>query len=478
MTSAERGRELLLAVAQELVPETGDPWPAIRERARQARPSPAAYDAPATAPGDDAPGARAPGPGTRRPRLAAGLRHLARVAVAVLSIGLVAAIVALVIPGLRQRGNWPGGPATTRTIAYGFGASDRELRIGGFAALDLATGTIVGQVPAAGGQGAAWALAPDGRRAYLLEDEVAVGGVGWRLTELETPSLRVVRRTPIPNAARPLGIARTVAVSPDGREVYVVTLESRANPGGYAQSDRDAITGIAVYDVSAGKVARTFTIGGGYCGPGPLFALAGGTLLVGCGVGLLVINSLDGRTLFAVSGTATGAAFRAAGVAVSPDGRSYWIVDQDGQIRRGDLATRRTTASANLAPPYATPGGTPGVATVPPDLWIPIQEPQLSADGTRLYILGAPTARWAELGASTLALVVDATSLAVIGVVPLPMPTTYLAPVGNGAELLSGGSQSSPNGLRLIAVPDGRELRSWPGPTQAILAREAPGGSR
>jgi hypothetical protein len=118
-----------------------------------------------------------------------------------------------------------GGPSDARTggspIVYGWGGLD-PASSGDIQASKLPSGNRVGQV-AVGGltQGGAFALAPDGRRAYLLDREQTAGGVAeWHLSELEAPLLKVVRRAVVRDAISLLGTARVVAVAADGQQVY------------------------------------------------------------------------------------------------------------------------------------------------------------------------------------------------------------------------------------------------------------------
>src|SRR5438128_2492945 len=80
------------------------------------------------------------------------------------------------------------------TIMYGLGALD-PMSGGGIQAIELPAGNLLGHVGVGGlTQGGAFALAPDGHHAYLLDREQVAGVAEWRLSELDVPSLRVLRR--------------------------------------------------------------------------------------------------------------------------------------------------------------------------------------------------------------------------------------------------------------------------------------------
>src|SRR5207248_1681926 len=101
-------------------------------------------------------------------------------------------------------------------------------------------------------------LAPDGRRAYLLDREQVAGGVAeWHLRELTTPSLAVVWRADVHDAISLLGTARVVAVATDGRQVYVETMRiigpNRWDPQ-LRVGQPESVYGIAVYDVTRGAL--------------------------------------------------------------------------------------------------------------------------------------------------------------------------------------------------------------------------------
>src|SRR5258708_36822497 len=105
-------------------------------------------------------------------------------------------------------------------VLYGNGSLDLGLD-GGIQAIDLASGHRIGQV-AVGGltQGGGFALATNGRRAYLLDRAQGAGVAEWHLSELAAPSLQALRRSVVPDAISLLGWGRVVAIAADGQQVY------------------------------------------------------------------------------------------------------------------------------------------------------------------------------------------------------------------------------------------------------------------
>src|SRR5207302_5417245 len=136
-------------------------------------------------------------------------------------------------------------------------------------------------------QGDAFAVARDGRHAYLL-DRVWLpdqNRAEWRLNELEMPSLRVLRRTAVADGINLNGRARVLAVGRDNAEVYVETARivgpNRFDPQ-LRVGQPDSEYRIAVYDVAKGVFSRTISLDPPWCGVAELSALGDGRLEVPC----------------------------------------------------------------------------------------------------------------------------------------------------------------------------------------------------
>ena len=350
-----------------------------------------------------------------------------------------------------------GGPSDASTgvspIVYGWGGLDLASS-GGIQASELPSGNRVGQV-AVGGltQGGAFALAPDGRRAYLLDREQVAGGVAeWHLSELNLPSLRVLRRAVVRDAISLLGTARVVAVAADGRQVYVETMRitgpNRWDPQlRVGQPDSDY--SIAVYDVTRGTFTREFRLDPPWCGGADLYALPDGNLATYC------FTSSDVRLIDPVRGTQLArVGVSGVGSVVSPDGQWLWTVSASGTLSDVDLTRMVISHRTELG--SGDGGG-----------WVPFQALHLTADGKRLFVRAAPgdTELRAE-GNGTVVWIVDTDTLQRVATVPLPAPAFHLAPTPDGRMLVAttnNVADRSLYGTRLIEVPTGRQLAYWPG---------------
>ncbi len=467
-------RQALHELAKERVPDELDGWPAVqaRLRSRQRLPHSRLAAPPVAAVGDTEQAldhTRQPGSHRAVRRIRAtptgGARQLAAGVMFLLLLGVLAGASALVLPAIMSRGKG----AAAGPIVYGYGSPDLN-HLGGLSSLALSSGQSLGHVALGGTtQGGGWALAPDGRRAYLLDREGT--DPVWRLNELETPEMRVIRRTPLPNAISSRGTAKVVAVSTDGRQVYVQTATSAdpARPDAPPTGADDVAYGLAIYDVARGTFTGRIPLDNpwrGGCGVASLFALPDGNVVVLCPAGpdlrgaVLVIDPRQERQVAAMPVGGVGAA-------VSADGRHCWVVTRAGLLTEVDLATRTTTRARDL-----TAGATLSLA-------VPYHRPRLSADGTRLFLLAAPSTQVGSFGSSTTVWVVDTAALEKIAEVPLPAPAFDLAPMPDGQALLvgsfkQGGSyqgNSTEYTLRLVELPSGRELDRWAGPTGELIVR-------
>ena len=459
-------RQALRAYARRHRPTETDLWPAIRQQVEQRR-------------------SQAPSPG--------GARRLGRLA----SLGAALMLLGGLALTLRPL-ETPGGSPTvvpTRSLAsalgprgtivpadapgplgilYGLNLPDPadDNQVTALASIDLATGTVRGAVPSAGGQGAGWALSPDGRRAYLLDNDATQGLDAWRLTELETPSLRVLRRVAVPNAFRARGSASIVAVAVDGREVYVRTLESRAAPGEYARGGDDAVFGLAVFDVAQGTITRVMRLVNIGYACNAMAALADGDLLVHCGGAMAWIDPREGRIVHSL-------AMPPGSLVVSPDSRRAWHIDRYGLLSEIDLAARRLTRRAHLtrvpgAEPTTVPVVEPPTAPTPAtEMRVAAHEPGVTADGDYLFVLGVATERVGEFGQARLVWVVDTGTLRVEREIALSAPAASLAPTPDGRFLVVATSLDATPAARAwaIDVMTGQEVGRLPGPSGGLAVR-------
>jgi DNA-binding beta-propeller fold protein YncE len=299
-----------------------------------------------------------------------------------------------------------------------------------------------------GGQGGGVAVSHDGRRAYVLG---MVGPTGWELRELEAPSLRLLRQVPVHQGTGLLGLHRVVAVAPDGQHVYVETMRiigpTRWDPVLY-HGQPDSEYGIVVYDVASGTVTREIKLEPPWCGVAELYALPAGRLAAFCPIPreVRLIDVGQGKQLASVG------AGGFAGIA-APDGRLFWVVAENARLFEIDIAKAAVTRKVDLSE-----GG--GVS-------LPYQELHMSADGKRLFVRAAPhDPELRATGNGSVVWVIDTDTMQRIADVPLPAPAYHLAPTPDGLTLVATTlnlKDRSQDRTRLIEVPSGRELASWPG---------------
>jgi hypothetical protein len=360
-------------------------------------------------------------------------------------------------------------------VLYGWGELD-PVRYGGLQALELPSGRLVGQTPFGGAtQGGGFAFSPDPRRAFALDAEWLPErrALGWRLTELELPSLRVVRRAPVPDAVPALGLAGIVAVSADGRRVYVETMRVVGPPRQDARlgvGQPESLYGVAVYDVARGAVTGELPLDPPWCGVAELHPLADGRLAVFCPTAR-ELRLLDPDRAAPPASLGLGPAPRAANLpgwpvatVASPDGRRAWGVLDDGRLVEIDLAALRVSRTADLAP---------GGGRV-----VPRQPLQLSADGAWLFVPAAPgDPELVATGNASTVWVVDTATLRRVTEVPLPAPAFHLAATPDGRLLVAVTNNVPDRGLfatRLLEVPSGREVARWPGALAGPRVRRGP----
>lgn len=345
--------------------------------------------------------------------------------------------------------------APTPFLAYAFGTLDPSG--GGMSAVAFPAGDVMSTVAVGSTtQGEALALAPDGARAYLLDR----AGFDWRLSELATPSLQVLRRTPLPDAINLLGVGRVVAVASDGRHVYVETMRivgpERWDPQ-LRVGQPESIYGIAVYDVAQGAFTGQIPLDAPWCGVADLFALPDGRLSLFCSTAgdvRLVDLGRGKQTASVAVGTAVGSV-------PSLDGRHLWLVRDTGDLVDVDLAALAITYTRQLGDDHGR--------------WVPHQRLALAQAGQRLYVRAAPgNAEARARGLGTVAWVVDTSTWQRVAVVPLPAPAFDLAPSPDGHALLAttvntGNPQEE--GTRLVDAASGRELRCWSGRLSGYIVR-------
>jgi DNA-binding beta-propeller fold protein YncE len=356
------------------------------------------------------------------------------------------------------------GPAHA-DVLYGWGELD-PVRYGGMQALELPSGRLVGQTPFGGAtQGGGFAFSPDPRRAFALDAEWLPErrALGWRLTELELPSLRVVRRTPVADAIPLLGIQGVVAVAADGRSVYVETMrivgpnrfDARLGVG-----QPESAYGVAVYDIAQGAFVGEVPLAPPWCGVAELHPLPDGRLAVFCGLAheVRLIDPMQGKQVASVGvdGIASAA---------SSDGRRLWAVDLVGGVHEVDLGRMAVVRETQLGSDRGDPS-------------VPAQELHATADGARLFVRAAPgDAELRATGNGSEVWVVDTATLRRVAVVPLPAPAFHLAPSPDGRMLVAVTNNVPDRGLfgtRLLEVPSGREVAGWPGALAGPRVRRGP----
>lgn len=340
-------------------------------------------------------------------------------------------------------------------LAYAFGTLDPTG--GGVSAVAFPAGDIVSTLAVGGTtQGEAFALAPDGQRAYLLDRE----GVDWRLSELVTPSLQILHRTLLPDAINLLGTGRVVTVAPDGRHVYVETMRvigpQRWDPT-LRVGQPESVYGIAVYDVAQGTFTGQIPLAAPWCGVADLFALPDGRLSLFCPTAgeVRLVDPGQGKQIASV------AVGMAAGSVPSPDGRHVWLVRDTGELVDVALASMTITGKRQLGDDTGR--------------WVPLQRLALAQAGRRLYLRAAPgDAEALARGLGTVLWVVDTATWQRVAVMPLPAPAFDLVPAPDGRTLLTttANTGNSPEeGTRLVDAASGRELRRWPGRLDGYIVR-------
>lgn len=335
-------------------------------------------------------------------------------------------------------------------LVYGLGALGPG-QPGGITATVLPTDRALGQA-AVGMQGWSLALAPAGRRAFLLD--------GSRFDELETPSLRVLHRISLPNAINLLGTGRVVAVAPDTTEVYVETWRQTGPPRIDPElriGQPDGEYGVAVYDVARAAFVREIRLDPPWCGVAELYALPDDTLAVLCSTAqqLRLVATVAGRQVASIGVNAV------AGVP-SVDGRRFLTVDIGGGVHEIDLVTRTESRRVQLRSDRGI-------------VWVPFQRLHLSAAGARLFVRTAPGDTEARAtGQGTAVAVIDTTTLQQVASVPLPAPAFDAVPAPDGSALLTSNTNTQDPlaaVTRLVEVPSGRELARWPGVVVGLQAR-------
>lgn len=192
---------------------------------------------------------------------------------------------------------------------------------------------------------AAIAISPDGRKIYVADRDSAAGGV---------LILRTVGLPQTANRVQPLWQPRSVAPSPDGRRIYV------AAPG----------AGVVVMDAANLIVRQTITValddegrdnpqGIAVSPDGDLVVVSSGT----AGGGVSVIRTSDGSV---TSTFVPGAGLAPLGVAFDPGGAAVYVAAADAAGGDGSLVTfnpangaeiRRTAAGVQPTGVAVTPTG-------------------------------------------------------------------------------------------------------------------------
>lgn len=376
-------------------------------------------------------------------------RKLASLVLAIVSLFLLVRIVAA----------RSGGSASS--VVYGAGSLDPESP-GGITAIEMPSGQILGRFSDIRRQGGSFALAPDGKRAYLLDGEY--------FYELETPSLRMLRRATLSDHIGLHGDAEVIAVSPDGKHVFVETLRIIGPPRLASRlriGQSDAEYGIAVYDVAQEAFTRQIPLDPPWCGVAQIFA-APRYVEVFCPSAqeVRLIDPSAGRQIASI-GLADDlprgmnlAGWSIRGIS-GLDGRRFWVVRDTGTV--AELSLDRLVVTRT------------GDADVNAGKVAPIQSPRLSADGKYLFVPVAPDAEEMRArGLATRVWIVELSSLRRVGEVRLPAPAIDVAPTPDGQALFirtTNTSDQSEWGTRLVEVPTGKELRYWPGEFAVLAVR-------
>ncbi|MFJ2582916.1 hypothetical protein [Kitasatospora aureofaciens] len=208
------------------------------------------------------------------------------------------------------------------------------------------------------------AVSPDGSRVYMLfgtSRKVPLSMLGT----IDTATNTLVSSTAAPDQPRPAetnpGGLGALTVSPDGARVYVAQ-------DGPAAWHRPAQPGARVLTFSPQQqtYTSTVTVPGRYLGS--IVARPGGAdAYVGTDEGLVHLDTTAEPP--AVADTVATTAGTVAGLALSPDDTRLYGVGDSGTGYTVDLATDTVTATMDI---------TPGQR---------LQNPSVSADGTRLYMV-------------------------------------------------------------------------------------------
>ncbi|WP_369182034.1 hypothetical protein [Streptomyces sp. Y1] len=223
-------------------------------------------------------------------------------------------------------------------------------------AVDTRSDAVTGQVSVGTNQVfVSAALSPDGTRLYVAN--------GQQFSVLDTASLTVLATVALPDQPRQTGwtpgAPSGVTVSPDGTSVYVV----QNGPTAYRQN-----APARVLAFSAGQ--RAFT--GSVQLTAPMTGTAairpnGQDLYVGTSTGVQHVKAAAAPTLAGtVPGTATALDYNPV---LTPDGTRLFAVGQQGQADLIDPATDTVVKHLALTPTNTS-----------------LSSPQISADGTRLYV--------------------------------------------------------------------------------------------
>jgi DNA-binding beta-propeller fold protein YncE len=322
-------------------------------------------------------------------------------------------------------------PAPPRdTVIYGIGAPG--VGEGSVLSYALPSARRLGEFTATGGQGGSFAASPDGSRGFFFDSR--------DLHELALPGLQLVRSVSVPDPVQLIGgSARLVAVAPSGAEVYVAT--------GRDTGPLDREFGIAVYDTSAASFGRQFWLPQPACGPAELFALGDQRLALLCHADLSVrvIDARDGQQL------GPSLKVEGANVVMTPDRKRLFVVSRRALLQEVDLDTQTISRAGTLINCRDC---------------VPYQPLHLSADAAHLTMIvarGLPGTSY-EINANV-AWIVDTGTFSRIYDVPLGPGTLDAFEMPGGQTLVMA---RQPSELRLIEVPSGKPLHSWPAPSYSL----------
>jgi DNA-binding beta-propeller fold protein YncE len=259
----------------------------------------------------------------------------------------------------------------------------------------LASG-VAGKPITVGAGNKVWALAvtPDGKTAYVAEDNASGGDKG--LVQLINLSQGTLSPMTITIPAGP----KQMVMAPDGKTAYLVDInlstvtpiDIASNTLGVAIPIGNPALGSQVYGLAIAKDGKTAYISnfGADVTPIDLATKQAGTPIAVNGSGILALSP-DGKTLYAsvvgsvvavnlsnqTVGTPFPIGFRPSGMVVSPDGKTLYVTNYSKmEVVPVDIASAEAAAAIASSPAAATGTPSPTASATPaaplPGLGTPI----------------------------------------------------------------------------------------------------------